>query len=522
MPEDRPTLVHEHLPEKLGTEFITSFYRLLKGTTLYDRKSVVMDRLTQECLRVVNRIIQSEVILLLKIARDHFFFNNTRIIASTEKFLLFKAFRREMRKRRIGGIEFSEAVTGEYLKDLAYLLSGLEENNENNYLSVEKQLEQRNIESIGVGALELLKDEEIDGDSEGQNKYSKEVYFRCIDLVREVVENIHQQKPLPIRKAKRLIQNAVNAILQNDSTLLGLANTKNYGEYAFNHSVNVAIYAMALGQRIGVPKKHLSHLGMAGLFHDIGKTKIPEEILNNAEKLSPEERSIMRSHPVIGAEIIMKMKEWGELSARMMEGAFEHHLGYDLTGYPKITQKKKITLFGRIIAVADFYDALVRPRAQHRFPYVSEKIVGMMLEQTGKDIDIIAAADFYDALVRPRAHHRFPYVSEKIVGMMLERSGKDIDPAIAKVFIHMIGVFPLGTLALLNTNEMGIVTQVQEDAELIDRPLVCLIYYSDGEYRKEKVVDLAERDQMSGEFRRSIVKTLDPNEYNINVAEFFI
>ena len=111
-------------------------------------------------------------------------------------------------------MEFSEAVSGEHLKDLATLLSGLEENNESNYLSVKKQLENRNIESIEVGKLEFSKDEDIHLDSEGQKKYSKEVYFRSIGLVKEVVEGIHQQKPLPIRKAKRLMQNAVNAVLQ--------------------------------------------------------------------------------------------------------------------------------------------------------------------------------------------------------------------------------------------------------------------------------------------------------------------
>jgi putative nucleotidyltransferase with HDIG domain len=482
MPDEKPTLVHERLPMKLGTEFITAFYRLLKGTTLYDRKSVVIDRLAQECLQVVNGIIQWEGNLLLRIVRDHFFFNNTPIIASPDKYLIFRAFWQEMRKRRIGGIEFSEAVSGEHLKALAYLLSSLEENNETNSLSVKKELEHRNIESIAVGKLEFFKDEDTSVDPEGQKKYSKEVYFKSIGFVKEVVESIHQEKPLPIRKAKRLMQNAVNAVQQDDSTLLGLASTKNYDEYIFNHSVNVAIYAMALGQRIGIPPKHLSHLGMAGLFHDMGKTKIPEEILSKTEKLSPEECSIMQSHPVVGTELIMRMKEWGELSTRMMEGAFEHHLRYDLTGYPKLTQKKAMTLFGRIVATADFYDALVRPRV----------------------------------------HHRFPYVSDKIVGIMLERSGKDFDPAIVKVFINMIGVFPLGTLALLNTNEMGIVTQGQEDTEVIDRPKVCLIYYSDGEYRKGKVVDLIEADEVSGDFKRTIVKTLDPNEYNINVAEFFI
>ncbi len=482
MPDQEPVVAQEHLRAKLGTEFITKFYRLLKGATLYDRKNVLLDRYAQECLEVVNGILRSEGALLLRIVRECFFLNNIRIAVGADNSFIFKAFWREMRKRRIGGVEFSEEVGLEQLKDLAYLLSGLEENNESNDRTVKQQLETRNIHSIEVGKLESFEDEDIPIHSEGQKRYSKGVYFRFIGLAKEVVEDIRQQKALNFRKAKRLMQNAVNAILQDDSTLLGLANIKNYDDYVFNHSVNVAIYAVALGQRIGIPKKHLSHLGMAGLFHDMGKTMIPGEILNKMGRLSPEEWSIMKSHPVIGTEIILRTKEWGELSTRMMEGAFEHHLRYDLTGYPKLARKKKISLFGRIVAVADFYDALARPRL----------------------------------------YHRFPYVSEKILGIMLERSWKEFDPAIVKVFINMIGVFPLGTLVLLNTNEMGIVTQVQEDLELIDRPNVCLIYYSDGKYRKGERVDLREANGISGDFKRSIVKTLDPDEYNLNVVEFLI
>ena len=480
--EIKHSVDQEHLPTKLGTEFITKFYRLLKGTTIYDRKNVLIDRLTQECLQVINGILQSEGNLFLKIVRDNFFFNNIRIPVSADKYAIFKGFWQEMRKRWIGELEFLAEVSGEQLKTIIYLLSGLEENNESNYLYVKRQLENRDIEGFDVAKLEFYKDEEIYVDSDDQKKFSKEVYFKSIGLVKEMVESINQQKALNIRKAKRLMQNAVNTILQDESTLLGLANIKNYDEYTFNHSVNVAIYAIALGQRIGVPKKHLSHLGMAGLFHDIGKTQIPREIINKTGKLSPEEWAIIRSHPIVGAEIVMRMKGWGGLSTRMIDAAFEHHLRYDLTGYPKLARKRKITLLGRIIAIADFYDALVRPRV----------------------------------------YNRFPYISEKILGIMLERSGKDFDPALVKVFINMIGIFPLGTLVLLNTNEMGIVTQIQEDTELLDRPKVCLLYYSDGEYRKGKVVDLREMDEMNKDFRRSIVKTLDPNEYNINIPEFLI
>ncbi len=472
----------EHLPAIMGTEFIVRFHRLLKGTTLYDRNNNVIDRLTQECLQAINPFIKSEGCLILKIIRDNFFFNNHRIPVKADKYSIFKNFSHEMAKRWIGEIEFTQEIQGGILKDFTYLLSGLEENNESNYLYVKKQLENKKIEGISVGKLEFFKDEELYVDSEEQKRYSKEIYFKAINLVKEVVEGVKNQKMLNIRKAKHLMQNAVNSIMQDESALLGLTNIKNYDQYTFNHSVNVAIYAIALGQRIGIPKKHLSHLGMAGLFHDIGKTKIPQDVLNKTDKLTPQEWSMIRSHPVIGAEIVIRMKEWGELSTRMIDAAFEHHLKQDLSGYPKLSRKRNLTLFGKIITLVDFYDALVRPRV----------------------------------------YRRYPFVSDKILGLMLERAGKDFDPALVKVFINMIGIFPLGTLVLLNTNEMGIVVQTQEDPELFERPKVCLLYYKDGEYRKGKVIDLREIDEAAGSFPRSIVKTLDPNEYNIHVAEFLI
>ena len=495
MPEERPVTPpgeisksavvprdHEQLPSQLGTEFVIKFSRLLKGTVIYDRKNVNIDRLTQDCLPVVNEIIRSEGNLFFKIVRDNYFFNNIRIQIKADKFPIFKAFAQELRKRWVGEIEISQAVSGEDLKDFAYLLFGLEANNESNALYVMKQLEYRDINGIHVGKLEFFKDEEIYVDSEDQKRQSREIYFKSVNLVREVTESIKNQKMLNVRKAKRLMQNAVNSILQDETTLLGLATIKNYDEYTFNHSVNVAIYAIAIGQRVGIPKKQLSHLGMAGLFHDIGKVQIPKEIINKTRKLTPEEWAVVRAHPVNGAKAVMRMKEWGELSTRMIHGAFEHHLKFDLSGYPKLTRKLKLSLFGRIISLADFYDALVRPRV----------------------------------------YNRFPYVSEKILGIMLERSGKDFDPALVKVFINMLGIFPLGTLVLLDTNEMGIVTKIHEDSDLIDRPEVCLISYNEGEYRRGKVVDMAETDETTGKYKWTIMKTLDPNEYNINVAEFLL
>jgi putative nucleotidyltransferase with HDIG domain len=465
-----------------GAEFIMAFYRLLRGATLYDRNNSNINRLSEECQQTINGLIKSEGQVVLKIVRDNFFFNNFRVPVKADKYTIFKNFAQEMRKRWIGELEFMEAVEKEALKDFVFLLAKLEEKSESNYLVVCQQLETRGIKSISVDKLEFFKEEDLYVDSEKQKRHSKELYFKGIKLVKELVEGVKNQKVLNIRKAKHLMQNAVNCIVQDESALLGLANIKNYDEYTFNHSINVAIYAIALGQRIGIPKKHLSHLGMAALFHDIGKTKIPKDILNKTEGLNPQEWMLLRSHPVLGAEMVVRMKEWGELTTRMVDATFEHHLKYDLTGYPKLARKRNITLFGRIVTLVDFYDALVRPRV----------------------------------------YRRFPYISERILGIMLERAGKDFDPALVKVLINMIGIYPLGTLVLLNTNEMGIVLQTQEEPELIDRPKVCILHYGDGSYRKGEIVDLREIDEETQTYKRAIVKTLDPNEYNLNVTEFLI
>ena len=473
---------HEYLPIIQGTEFISRFYRLFKGTSLYDRNNKTIDLMTRECLQVINPYVASEGHLFLKIVRDNFFFNSIRIPVQAERYALFKSFSQEMTKRWIGGLEFTAELEAKTLTDFVFLLSGLEENNEGNPLNIQEQLESQGIQSIKVGKTEFFQEENLTPNPQDQAQHAKAVYFRGIHLVKEVAEGIKTQKVINIRKAKHLMQDAVTSIVQDESSMLGLASIKNYDEYTFNHCVNVAIYAIALGQRIGIPKMILSHLGMAGLFHDIGKIKIPPEILNKKEKLLPEEWAVIRCHPVVGVEMIIQMKEWGELSTRLIGATFDHHLKYDLTGYPKLSRKRDLTLFGKVIALADFYDALVRPRV----------------------------------------YRKFPYVSEKILGFMLERAGKDFDPALVKVFINMIGIFPIGTMVLLNTNEMGIVLQTQEDPDLIDRPRVCLLQYSDGEYRKGEMVDLREMDDESRTFKRSIVKTLDPNEYNLNVAELLI
>lgn len=144
----------DHLPTQTGVEFIIRFYRLLKGAAIYDRKNFIIDRLTQDCLQPIRDILKSDNQLLLKIVRDNLFFNNIRIQMKADKYAILRAFLQEMRKRWIGELEFMEGVRVEDLKDFVYLLIGLEQNVESNYLYMKKQLETRGLRAFNVGKLE--------------------------------------------------------------------------------------------------------------------------------------------------------------------------------------------------------------------------------------------------------------------------------------------------------------------------------------------------------------------------------
>ncbi|HXX54338.1 MAG TPA: HD domain-containing phosphohydrolase, partial [Thermodesulfovibrionales bacterium] len=252
-----------------------------------------------------------------------------------------------------------------------------------------------------------------------------------------------------------------------------------YDEYTYHHSVNVSILSVALGQRIGLSRKALTDLGLVALFHDIGKMEVPPEILNKPTNFDDNEWKIVKKHPFWGVRAILKLKGLDSTSIKTAIVAFEHHLNYDMTGYPKIS--KPISL--------DFYSK------------------------------IVSLADQYDAMTSSRVYSRNPLAPDKALSIMMERAGRELDPILFKFFINMIGVFPIGTLVLLDTKELGLV--YGGNTMFLDRPRVLIIIDSNGNRIKGSVVDLAEKEN-SGKYVRTIVKTMDPNKYRINLAEYML
>jgi HD-GYP domain-containing protein (c-di-GMP phosphodiesterase class II) len=220
----------------------------------------------------------------------------------------------------------------------------------------------------------------------------------------------------------------------------------------------------------------LCELGMAALFHDIGKADIPLAILNKTTEFTHEEWTIMQKHPLLGVKKLMKLKGLDTLSARIVTGAFEHHINCDFSGYPRLPYKE-ISLFGKIISIADCYDGLTSSRV----------------------------------------YSRTPHSPDKALQFMLARTGKVYDPILMKLFINCVGIYPVGTLVMLDSRELCVVVGNNPDPEKWKQPRVKIVADGNGKEIDGEMMDLA--DQKCG---KAIEQTLDPNTYRIDVSSYFL
>lgn len=184
------------------------------------------------------------------------------------------------------------------------------------------------------------------------------------------------------------------SILSNSSIAVDIRTIKTSDEYTFKHSVDVATISAIIGQKYGLNKDKLHELLVAGLLHDMGKSQIPNEILNKPGKLTDEEFKIMKSHSLLGYNIL---KEKNEFSPDILLGVLQHHEKISGKGYPMGVTGDKIGLYPKIIAVADIYDALVTKRP-YKEPFGQREAMEMILAM-GNDLDFKALECFSKSVI---------------------------------------------------------------------------------------------------------------------------
>ena len=191
-----------------------------------------------------------------------------------------------------------------------------------------------------------------------------------------------------------IVSNLMNAINSTDAIAVDISALKTSDEYTFKHSVDVATMSMILAKQQGLSQKQIYEIGVAGLLHDIGKTKIPLDILNKPARLTDEEFAVMKQHPVFGYRMI---KGRDEFSNEICMAVLQHHEKMNSKGYPVGFPSDKITQYARILTIADIYDALVTERP-YKSAFSQREAVEMIMSMTG-ELDLTAMKSFLESMI---------------------------------------------------------------------------------------------------------------------------
>jgi HD-GYP domain-containing protein (c-di-GMP phosphodiesterase class II) len=364
--------------------------------------------------------------------------------------------------RKIVAITIHRGVTEDELGVLVEILS-MPPSNLSAWESVDDLLRSREVSHI-----------EIEIEEEDIREKAKKVYSNAKGFILDIMKQDRMGALPKGEKAIELMSSMQDVILQDRDALMGLTLLSDYDNYTFNHSVNVGVFALALAHQMGMAGDDAVIGGLSGMLHDVGKTNIPLTIINKPGKLDDEEWRIMQTHPVESAKILQQMGS--AIREEVVIGVLTHHVRFDHTGYPA-------------------WDKPLIPGAE-----------------------LAAVADCYDSMTTLRPYQK-RFEPKDAVAVMQRLSGKGLHPAYVEAFIKMLGVYPVGSVVRLNTNEIAIVFGTRPEQQ--DTPLVKIIMDGIGNYLPEpEMVDLAGDDGKLRGIQRRIVTAVDPSIKNINVAKY--
>jgi len=458
---------------------LQNLYRLIQAVRIHQDNNQLVKVCVERFQETIARLkLESE--LKLWISEGRFFVQTERLHYRKELVRIIHAMLDFLNRRSLQGVCFSPQVSEAPLEEIVafvrILIQSVEKAAPGSWL--EKQME-----VARWPWLQILKGLEFQrGSDKDLREKARNTYFHALTSVKDVVQRVSVQGHAGIRKAKRMVQNMVDCLSQDESLFLCLSTIKDYDDYTYSHSVNVAVLSLCLGSRIGFSRTSLEHLGICGLFHDLGKVEVPHEILSKPGHLTEEEWQQMQNHPMSSVRQILRLHASHDLKSKIILAPFEHHIKFDLSGYPHVLFKSKVSLFGRILQIADVYDAITSPRA-YRSSYLSP---------------------------------------DQAIGFMMKGAGKDFDPVLLKVFAIMMGTYPVGSLLELDTGEMGIVADYPMESGGHLPRIVLLQKEGEGSYKRGETIDLSEKDPQTGSLRRNVVKSLNAATRGIQPASFLL
>lgn len=429
----------------------------------------------------------------IQISNDRFYFQEEKLYLRNANARLLNHMLRFFENRGVYGLHFDagleKAAYGDIVLFARLLDRSVRQDEPSQWL--QQQLPKHGLDWVRVDRVMTLKfnddifsQDEISQPEEQllKKRQVRKSYAHTLSSIKEVAKKLTTNQNVGMRNSVRLVQKMVDLVTEDESWFMGISTIRIFDDYTYTHSLNVAILSMCLGKRIGLTHRLLERLGLCGLFHDLGKVEIPKEILNKEGALSPAELNELKNHSMHSARLILRLKAERDRKVRLLVPPFEHHVRYDHSGYPEIDDQRNLSLFGRILTITDVYDAITSPRVYRDFPMSPHTALGHMLSQ----------------------------------------SGTHFDPILLKVFINMMGTYPVGTVLKFDNREIGIVAPSTSRVDPT-RPVVqLLVKQADGTFRKGKVVDLASEDSRTGGFGGKIIGSLHPSALGIQPVQFLM
>jgi HD-GYP domain-containing protein (c-di-GMP phosphodiesterase class II) len=466
-----------------GRALLVAIHGAQRAIKLYPLENAAVQRALDDLTAAAIALLQLEGQIEVRLAGDFIFINQTRLRLGLDNFAAFSGFVALMRAAGIGLVRVDDGVSRrEWLGFLTALADLPPEKEPPERLElVRHRMQHDDVVCLSVEAGGDTQEEERTTDESLER--AKRTYAQGVAATRDLVQGVRMGRTLSSRRLKRTVQGIVDQVLENELSITGLTTLREYDEYTFTHSVNVCIFAVALGKRLGLDRLELYDLGLAALLHDIGKARLDVDLINKAAALDEQEWRRMQAHPWLGTLTLFRMRDGEEFPYRAVLAAHEHHMRLDLSGYPRAVRPRQLGLYTRLISVADGYDAATTRRS-----YQSE-----------------------------------PWEPDRVLKEMWMNPSRGYDPTLVKALINLLGIYPVGTCVILDSFEVGVVAGPSADAEQLHRPLVRIAVDPTGIRLPPpgELVDLSV-PRVDGTYARTIVKVTSPDRYGLVVGDYFI
>lgn len=471
------------IPERLGHDFLRALYHTINTVRMYQDNNQLVQNSVLAFTALLNELTASGDISLL-LYRSRFHLGGEKLPYRRNAAVVLYNMMEFFSKRGIGSVNFSSASIDASQENIITSIRLFNDavRYPNHLEWLEQKLQEHHIAWVQVFPRQNEDEMLVDENPEEQKfEKARKNYFLAVESVREVATKVSQGM-VGVRRCRRLAQNIVDLVQVDSALMIGMTTIRDYDDYTYTHSVNVTLLATCLGRHIELSDIALEHLTICGLFHDLGKVDVPKEILFKHGELTNGEWDLIKAHPVTGVRKILMLNANPELRSKIILGPFEHHLNVDMTGYPHTMFTDNLSLIGKILHIADVYEAMTHERV-YRTNY---------------------------------------FAPDAVLKKMWEEAGKSFDKILLKRFIHMMGLYPIGSVVELNDGRIGLVMDYPDENERM-RPLVLTLVHDDaGNWQRGESIYLADQAIPEEPGHLNITRVIPPAKLRVNPAEFFL